>query len=199
VADGGSRDATVALARAAGARVIEAPRGRGPQMNAGARATRTAIVLFLHADCALPPGAVDDARQTLADGHGAGIFRVRYSSNHVLLRLSGAATRWETPLTSFGEGALFVQREVFESVGGYPDWPLFEDVELLRRLRRVTRIGRARGTVHASARRFQARGVWRQQLTNAVVLAAFRLGVPPQRLMRLYDGGRNQDATGFTG
>jgi rSAM/selenodomain-associated transferase 2 len=186
VADGGSLDGTPDIAGAAGAMVITAAGGRGPQMNAGARATRAGTLLFLHADCELPRGAVEAIHRVMTHGHGAGLFRVRYASHHPLLRLAGALTRFETPLTSFGEAALFVRRELFEAVGGFPEWPLFEDVEILSRLRRATHVGRAEGEVVASARRFAARGVLRQQAANSVLLALYHLGVSPQRLRRLY-------------
>lgn len=191
VVDGGSRDATVERARAAGARVLASPAGRGRQMNAGARATRAGTLLFLHADCVLPPDAPRAVREVLDAGCGAGLFPVRFDAPHPLLQLVGALSRLESRCTSFGEGALFVRRDVFQRVGGFPDWPLFEDVEMLLRLRRTTRVGKARGAVLTSARRYRAHGVWRQQCLDIGLFALWHLGVSPERLARIYgDDGR---------
>lgn len=186
VVDGGSRDATVALARRAGAHVLDARPGRGAQMNAGARASKSATLVFLHADCGLPPRAFDAMREVLARGQRAGVFGIRYRSNHPLLRLVGALSCLETPLTQYGEGALFVRRELFESVGGFPEWPLMEDVGMLSKLRRAGGVGRATGRVHVSARRYTNCGIWRQQLRNGILLLLFHIGVPPQQLSRHY-------------
>jgi rSAM/selenodomain-associated transferase 2 len=196
VVDGGSRDGTPARARAAGARVILSPAGRGRQMNAGARATRAATLLFLHADCVLPADAPRAVREVLDRGCGAGLFPVRFDWSHPLLRLVGALSHLESRWTSFGDGALFVRRDVFEAVGGFPDWPLFEDVEMLARLRRTTRVGKARGVVVASARRYRAHGVWRQQGRVVGLFALRHLGVSPERLARAYGNGGDERRTG---
>ena len=186
VVDGGSRDATVPLARRAGAHVLDASLGRGAQMNAGARASKSGTLVFLHADCRLPPRAFDAMREVLARGQRAGVFGIRYSSTHPLLRLIGALSCLETPLTQFGEGALFVCRELFESVGGFPEWPLMEDVGMLSKLRRAGGVGRATGRVLASARRYSKCGIWRQQFRNGILLLLFHIGVSPQRLSHYY-------------
>ena len=187
VADGGSRDATVAHARAAGAQVIDTPRGRGAQMNAGARATSAPVLLFLHADCRLPPDAFTAVHAVLSRGYEAGGFSIRYSSSHPLLRVVGWLSHLESRFTSFGEGALFVRRAAFEAVGGFPEWPLFEDVELRARLRRRRRLGRATGTVLASPRRYEAHGVWRQQWRNISLYFRYSTGTPPAQLVARYE------------
>ncbi len=186
VADGGSHDGTADAAHAAGARVVTSPPGRGPQMNAGARLARGTALLFLHADCRLPPNALAAIDAIFAGGHEAGIFAIRYDSRHPMLRLAGAMSRFETRFTSFGEGALFVRRETFEFLGGFADWPLFEDVDFLARLRARKPIGRAAGAVIASARRYESQGVLRRQLRNAALLTLYVVGVSPRRLARIY-------------
>ncbi|MFQ5599882.1 MAG: TIGR04283 family arsenosugar biosynthesis glycosyltransferase [Candidatus Krumholzibacteriia bacterium] len=190
VVDGGSGDGTVDRALLAGARVLRAPRGRGSQMNAGAHASRAPNLVFLHADCRLPRTAFTAMRSVFARGHQAGVFAIDYGSPHLLLRLVAALSSLRTPWTQFGEAALFVRREHFSAVGGFPDWPFFEDVEVLSRLRRRGKLGRADGRVLASPRRYEKRGVWRQQLLNLLLYTLFRFGIPPHRLLRLYEGGR---------
>ena len=198
VVDGGSEDGTAALARRAGARVLASAPGRGVQMNAGARAARGSTLVFLHADCELPPAAFESMRAVLQRGHDAGVFAIDYGSPHPLLRLLSALSRLRTRWTEFGEAALFVRRERFESIGGFPNWPLFEDVEILARLRRRGRLGRARGSVRASPRRYLRRGVVRQQLLVLHLYALYHLGVSPSNLQRRYgcaqEAGRNPRA-----
>jgi rSAM/selenodomain-associated transferase 2 len=189
VVDAGSDDATAARARLAGARVLQAPRGRGAQMNAGARAARSPNLIFMHADCRLPECACDAMSQVLDRGCVAGTFAIDYASRHPLLRLVSSLSRVRSRWTEFGEATLFVRRDDFERVGGFPAWPLFEDVEILTRLRRLGRVGRAHGRVQASPRRYLQRGVWRQQSLNVVLYTLFRFGFPPARLQRLYERG----------
>ena len=188
VVDGGSRDATVQVAEAAGARVLRASRGRGPQMNAGARAAQHGHLMFLHADCRLPPDAFRCIEEVFAGGHDAGLFAIDFGSPHVVLRTMSKLSRWSTPWTQFGEAALFMSRRLFDAVGGFPDWPLMEDVEMLRRLRRRSQLARARGTVQASPRRFLENGIWRQTLRNFWCYTLFQLGMPPSKLVDRYAG-----------
>jgi glycosyltransferase involved in cell wall biosynthesis len=104
VVDGGSTDGTVAVARAAGARVVVAPgANRATALNTGAALARDDVVYFVHADCRPPPGFADDIRAALADGAGAGCFRMRFDSDHWLLRLSGWLTRVDVSLFRFGD------------------------------------------------------------------------------------------------
>jgi hypothetical protein len=162
-------------------------------MNAGARRARAANLVFLHADCRLPPGAFDSMARVFAAGHGAGLFAIDYASPHPLLRLLSRLSHLRSPWTEFGEAGLFLRRRLFEEIGGFPEWPLFEDLEILVRLRRRTSIGRARGCVQASPRRYLERGVWRQQGLNLLLYGLFQLGVSPARLARAYDRHEPQE------
>jgi hypothetical protein len=157
-------------------------------MNAGARAAVNDHLLFLHADCRLPPDAFDAIHEVFSRGHTAGVFSIDFGSPHVILWTLSRLSRWPTRWTQFGEGALFIQRATFEAVGGFPDWPLMEDVEILRRLRRRTPVIPARRSVRASPRRFLENGVTRQMLRNLLCYALFQLGMAPERLLRWYTG-----------
>ena len=195
VVDGGSRDATCDVVRAhPAARLVIAPRGRGPQLNAGARVATGDVLLFLHADVALPGDAVDWIARALDEpGAVAGAFRVRTVADAganwlgPLLRL--ADLRSHVTHLPYGDQALFVRRAVFEAAGGFPDEPLMEDVALARRLRSAGRIVMVPAYVRASGRRFL-----RRPLASVVAMWTFptlyRLGVPPRTLARLYDDPR---------
>jgi rSAM/selenodomain-associated transferase 2 len=195
VVDGGSRDGTAdAARRAAGVRVLEAPRGRGPQMNAGVRAARGDVLLFLHADASLPADATAWVEHALAEpGVVAGAFRIRTRADGgrnwlgPLLRLADLRSRLTR--LPYGDQALFVRREAFERAGGFPDQPLMEDVELARRLRGLGRIRIVPAVVQVSGRRFLARPV-RALLAMRLFPMLYRLGVSPERLARLYGSPR---------
>ena len=192
VADGGSGDATAAVAAAHGARVVTSPTGRGTQMNAGAREATGDALVFLHVDVRLPEGALAAIAAALADVWvcGGG-FRKRYDGGGWILGATAAvlnAVRTERGRRLVGTQAIFVRRDVFERLGGYREWPLLEDVDFSDRLRTAGEVRVLPLEVVASSRRYRRRGVLRQVLLNAAVLGLFRLGVGPERLKRLYEG-----------
>jgi rSAM/selenodomain-associated transferase 2 len=188
VADGGSTDGTAAIA-ARQARVVTGARGRGAQMNAGARRSTGDVLLFLHADTVLHPGALAALRDALADARVVGgTFTLRFDHPHPLLRFYGWCTR--LPWLRYGDQGIFVRRAVFEWLGGFRELPLLEDVDLLKRLRRAGRVAVVDRPVTTSARRFLERGIVRQQLLNGAILAAHAAGVSPERLARWYDERR---------
>jgi len=197
VVDGGSRDGTAQVARGFfGVRVLTAPRGRASQMNAGARVAspRCEVLLFLHADVSLPADAALQVSEILSEsGAVAGAFRTRTvddSGSHglrPLLRLFDLRSRRRA--LPYGDQALFVRRRDFLLVGGFPEQPILEDVELARRLRRRGRIRIARAEVRVSGRRFLQHPFRFTLLVHAIrPLAA--LGVPLPWLARLWSAVR---------
>jgi len=188
VADGGSGDATGRRAAAHGVRVVDAARGRGVQCNAGARAARGGILLFLHADTRLPADAFAILDRVFADPAACiGTFRLAFDDRHPLLALYAWFSRFDSLLTRFGDQGIAVRRELFDELGGFPDWPVFEDVDLLRRARRRTRIISFPGRVVTAARRFRRHGLVRTQLRNAWLVWLYLRGTPPDELARRYN------------
>jgi rSAM/selenodomain-associated transferase 2 len=196
VADGGSRDETVALAaRFAGVRIVHAERGRGPQMNAGAAATSADVLLFLHADVTLPPDAARWVAHALAEPDVvAGAFRIRTVVDddgpawlRRLVRVADVRSR--VTRLPYGDQAIFVRRDAFARAGGFPPQPLMEDVELARRLWRVGRLVTVPAEVRVSGRRFVA-GPLRAALAMRLFPLLYRCGVSPERLARLYGNPR---------
>src|SRR5205085_77274 len=166
VVDGGSADATVAEARAAGARVRVSPGAtRAVALNTGAALSSADIVYFVHADCRPPAGFAAEIERAVRGGAGAGCFRLRFDSRHWLLRLSGWCTRLDLDLVRFGDQSLFVLRDLLRSVAGFDErLAVMEDNEIVRRLRRVSRFEVVPRDVTASARAYRVRGVYRLQL-----------------------------------
>lgn len=192
VADGGSADGTVARAQhVEGVEVIQAPRGRAAQMNAGARAaTGNGVLLFLHADTTLPPDADRLIVQALVDGrHVWGRFDVHIAGRPWMLRVvaafMNARSRWSGIAT--GDQALFMTRAAFDAVGGFPAQPLMEDIELSKRLRKLSRPACLRQRVITSGRRWESRGVWPTIWLMWRLRWAYWRGASPQVLARRYE------------
>ncbi|MCP5264506.1 MAG: TIGR04283 family arsenosugar biosynthesis glycosyltransferase [Burkholderiaceae bacterium] len=192
VVDGGSHDDTVDVARANGARVLRAKRGRASQMNAGAGLAQGDVVVFLHADTLLPEGWHAAIVRTLArTRRGWGRFDVRFDSSGPMLAMVSSAMNARSALTGIctGDQAMFVSRSIWRQVDGFAPISLMEDIELSARLRRlVGRPARIRPCATTSSRRWRERGVVRTIIEMWVLRAAFRLGVDPERLYRRYYG-----------
>lgn len=189
VADGGSPDGTAALAARAGARVVFAPKGRGAQLERGARCATGDVLLFLHADARLPPAARDAIRRALeTPAVEGGNFRLRFAPDGVWARLFtwGDDVRRRVFRIYYGDSAIFVRRACHRRLGGFRPLPVMEDYEFVRRLERSCRTVYVRDVVvTASARRF-ARAPVRTLLVWIAVQSLYSLGVPSDRLARLY-------------
>jgi len=187
VADGGSTDDTLKLAQDCGLRVIDAPRGRGQQMNAGAELATGDVLLFLHADTKLPEEALKLIEEALHDATVCG--------GNFSLIFDGCTreARWLTTLYPFlrlggmcyGDSAIFIRRDVFEVLGGYRDYPIFEDCDLYWRMRRVGEFIRLPAAATTSARRFEGRFV-RTFALWVMMQMLYWLGVHPVWLNRMY-------------
>jgi rSAM/selenodomain-associated transferase 2 len=185
VVDGGSSDQTVAAAKACGVRVIRATRGRASQMNAGAAASDGALLLFLHGDTMLPEGYGTSVRQAVSkDGVVAGAFTLKIDGPAVALRIVERAANWRGRVLQmpYGDQAIFMQRSVFDALGGFAQLPVMEDYELVRRLRVHGRVQLVDASVCTSDRRWRNGGVWRTTLLNQTCIVAYRLGVSPERI-----------------
>lgn len=184
VIDGGSRDATVALARSHCDRLLLAPRGRGAQMNAGARAAHGQALVFLHADTRLPSEA-DRIIVAALRSRAWGRFDVRIEGRHPLLRVVAMAMNARSRLTGIatGDQAIFVRASAFP---GFPDIPLMEDVAFSKAMKRVGPPACLRERVITSGRRWEARGVLRTILLMWRLRLAYALGQDPARLAERY-------------
>jgi len=193
VVDGGSSDETIKVARSWGARVLTSAPGRARQMNAGAaRATGDAL-LFLHGDTRLPRGFDNYVLKILAHPRVvAGAFQLRIDGQVPGLRIAERlvnlrSRRLQLP---YGDQAIFLRADLFRGMGGFPDMPIMEDFELIRRLRRRGRIVMAPVPVLTSARRWENLGIVRTTLINYAIPLAYYLGTSPPRLARWYHGKR---------
>jgi len=191
VADGGSRDGTPARAEAAGARVVFSEPGRARQLDVGARAAHADVLLFLHADTRLPDGYADQIRDALQDPDVAGgAFAFRFDERSPALRVVEWGVRVRTALAAlpYGDQGIFVRRHVLEAIGGVPQVPIMEDLDLVRAVRRHGRLARLPAAAVTSARRYRQGGVARTVWRNTVAVAAFVLGIDRARVASWYRG-----------
>jgi len=179
VVDGGSGDATVAIARSYPAvRVIHSPRGRGRQMNEGARQACGSLLLFLPGDTQLPPGSLAALETIDRAGHPvAGGFGQRFDRDGLALRTISALHNLRARLTGiiYGDQVPFVRSELFGELGGFREDQAMEDLEFGERLRRQTRPRLLGSVATTSARRFESAGVWRATAVAALLLASWTL------------------------
>jgi rSAM/selenodomain-associated transferase 2 len=188
VVDGGSADGTAEVARARGARVVTAARGRGAQMHAGALAARGELLWFLHADTRAPADAAECIARALRDTRAVGgNFRIRFDG-------AGAAARFLTWLyprlrllgLAYGDSGFFVRRAAYERAGGFKPFPVFEDLDLLRALWKQGRFVQAESCVVTSSRRFEGRSFALTFARWSLLQTLYWLGVSPHALARLY-------------
>jgi glycosyltransferase involved in cell wall biosynthesis len=220
VSDGGSTDGTADWVRAQPDLIlVNSARGKGPQLNAGAARATGDVLLFLHADCAISQAALNALRSAMNHSahSGSQVSTAKPSaSTFAASNLSGPKTvggafylrfaesrprslrlvAWGINLrarlrgTATGDQGIFVRKAVFDSIGGAPDWPLFEDVELVRRIKRAGKFVVFKTPVTVSGRRYIEHGVFHTALLIYSLRFAYWLGVPPQRLKNWFKDAR---------
>lgn len=204
VADGGSIDGTLKIAESLGAKTVSSPPpnasiggppgragrpGRGAQMDAGAAESSGDVLLFLHADSLLPEGWAGMVKKALADDAAvAGAFSLSIDSDKTVFRVIEAAANFRAARLGliYGDQAIFARRETFLNCGGFNKLPLMEDVDCVKRLRKLGRVILLKDCVKTSARRWEKNGVARSTLRNWLVLFLYSVGVSPARLYKIY-------------
>lgn len=191
VVDSGSEDGTAELA-ASYCRVLRSRPGRAVQMNAGAAATRSDVIWFVHADVEVDPGALEEMRNALRDARvvGGGLSLRFDRRSRGLDYLAWSSTRRARHLHQiFGDQAMFVRRRIFDELGGFPDLAIMEDLELSRRLARLGRVAVLDATATASARRFAEHGTWSLIAYMQYLKLLYFVGVDPEGIAARYRSG----------
>ncbi len=194
IVDGGSTDGTELLLAEAGLPWCRGRPGRAAQMNRGAEQCRSEILLFLHADTEITSIALQHLREVMSDPDRVvgGRFDVRLSGNAALFRIIEYFINLRSRLTkiSTGDQGIFVRRDLFERVGGFPDQPLMEDIEFSKRLKREGRLACLRDKVTTSSRRWEKHGIIRTTMLMWKLRFLYWVGVTPERLARMYQYAR---------
>jgi rSAM/selenodomain-associated transferase 2 len=195
VVDGGSEDGTAELARPHCDRLVRAARGRARQMNAGAAVARGEVLLFLHADTHLPHDADREVLAAIEEARRVwGRFDVQIAGKSPMLAVIATMMNARSRLTGIatGDQAMFATRQAFDSVGGFPDIALMEDIALSRRLKALSRPVCLHTRATTSGRRWERHGVARTILTMWALRTAYFLGADPDRLARYYVHARER-------
>ena len=187
IVDGGSSDNSVCIAEKYGA-VIASERGRAKQLNTGAAAATGDILLFLHADVWLEPGALAAVETALSAGYIGGGFRQKIDGRSILYRPIERAgdIRGKYLKVFYGDSGIFLARADFEKIGGFPDVPILEEMEFSKCLRKLGKTTLVVPHIHLSARRWETRGIIRTTVNNWLITFLYFLRVSPERLAELY-------------
>ncbi len=194
VVDGGSDDRTIELVSKTNCKLITSKPGRGIQFNLGIKSAKGDFYLFLHGDTNLPKNSflLLDKFFEKPDNK-IGTFQLGFDKENLMLKIYSFFTRFDSIFTKFGDQCIAVRKSFYEEIGGFPNWPLFEDVEFLKKARRKTKLYTFNLKVKTSARRFFKKGLIKLQLVNGWYLIQFFFGVKPEVLAKKYNLLRKED------
>ena len=186
--DGGSTDDTVRLIHQTDALLLQSPKkGRANQMNYGAQHSHEDVFYFLHCD-SIPPNHFDKKiRSTVLNNYQSGCFRMKFDSNHPILSISGWFTRLPWKICRGGDQSLFITKSLFEKIGGYDsELTVFEDIEIIERIKQETRFKVIQETLTTSARRYRDNGIFRLQSLFAILHLMYTFGYSQERIIKFY-------------
>lgn len=189
IIDGGSQDNTVKIAENLGVKVIVTNRGRALQMNQGAKIATGEILLFLHGDTQLPIGFETEVRETFINSNIiAGAFQLKIKGDQWRLRLIEKTVFWRSKYLQmpYGDQAIFIKASSFWELGGFPEQPIMEDFEFIRRLNHLGKIEILSSSVITSGRRWQKLGIFKTTLINQFMVIGYYLGISPTKLAQWY-------------
>lgn len=196
VVDGGSSDNTVESAQKNGVVTVASPqKGRAKQMNYGAKKAKGEWLYFLHADTTPPPTFIADIRNAVNTGYGFGCFRLRFDSNHPVLKFYSWFTRFDIDFFRFGDQSLFVNRELFKRIGGFDESLIvMEDQEIISRLKSHAQFTIIKNPVTTSARKYERFGVFKLQLIFTIIVCLFYLNISQEVTVHFYTTFMNGDS-----
>jgi rSAM/selenodomain-associated transferase 2 len=196
VVDGGSADNTKKLAQPLADKLISSTTGRAVQMNTGTERATGELLIFLHADTSLPQDALNQVIGAIKNNRQWGRFDVTLSGNHPMLKVIAIFMNWRSRLTGIatGDQAIFVNKQLFESVGQYPVIPLMEDIALCKKLKKISSPICLKAKVISSGRRWEQFGVFETLLLMWSLRLRYFLGADPQTLANLYNKGNKWKA-----
>jgi rSAM/selenodomain-associated transferase 2 len=187
VSDGGSSDKSIAVANAFDVKVLKSPnKGRAAQMNYAAKLAKGDVLQFIHADTIPPKSFYKDIETAINESYPAGCFTYRFDTNHLLLKVNAFFTRFDKIWCRGGDQAIFITKTVFEEFGGYPNYLIMEEYELLEKLQAKYPFKIIKNNATVSARKYNQNGYWKVQLTNLKVFKMYNKGASQEEMVRFY-------------
>lgn len=187
VSDGDSSDETITILKSESVKTVNSDCGRGIQFISGVNAAKGDVFIFLHGDTLFPEKGIHIIDEKFKKGIKAATFRTRFDNDKWLYKFYGWFTKFDSVFTSFGDQGIVVTKELYNQIGGFPDWQIFEDVELLTKIRKKTKIESLPAYVITSARRYEANGIIKQQIINFLMILGFYFGLKHTQLKKIYD------------
>ena len=188
VVDGQSTDKTAEIASEFPVRLLSAEKNRAHQYNVGAQESKGDILVFLHADCMLESGSLQEIEELIKAGYDGGCFKQKILNDRKMFRLIEKSGNFRAKMLKifFGDQAIFVKRDMFFSIGGYDKVDLLDDVLFSRKLRKRGKTAVLNKKVYTYSRRWEKLGIVKTTLINWTVSLGFMLGVPPDILKKIY-------------
>jgi rSAM/selenodomain-associated transferase 2 len=187
VSDGGSSDNSIAIAKSYEVTVVKSPnKGRAAQMNYAATLATSEILQFIHADTIPPKSFISDIETAIREGYIAGCFTYRFDSNHLLLKINAFFTRFNKLWCRGGDQAIFIKKTVFEEFGGYPNYLIMEEYELLKQIQAKYPFKIIKNNAVVSARKYTKNGYLKVQLTNLKVFKMYNSGASQKKMATFY-------------
>ena len=187
IADGGSEDTTVKIAERFNVKVCRSEKGKGIQLNNGAGCAKGAVLIFLHADTFLPVNAFSLINEyLLVRKVNIAAFKMKFDKESLLMDIYSWFTNFDSIFTTFGDQVIVIRRGFFNELNGFPKLTIFEDVELLRKARKKTKVYKLPSYVTTSARRFELRGTLKNQLLNGLYILQYLAGKDPDNIYKKY-------------
>ncbi len=187
IADGGSEDNTLKIAERFNVKICKSEKGKGIQLNNGAGCATGDVLIFLHADTFLPVNAFSLINEYLLVRRvHIATFKMKFDKQNLLMDIYSWFTKFDSIFTTFGDQAIVIRRDFFNKLNGFPNLTIFEDVELCRKARSKTKIYKLPAFVTTSARRFELRGILKNQLLNGLYIIQYLVGIDPNNIYKKY-------------
>jgi rSAM/selenodomain-associated transferase 2 len=187
IADGGSKDNTLKTADDFDVKICRGEKGKGLQLNNGAKCSSGKVLIFLHADTFLPADAFNVISEYMFISNvNIATFKMKFDTENFLMKIYSWFTKFDSIFTTFGDQVIVIRRSFFDELGGFADFPLFEDVELLRKARKETKVYKLPSYITTSGRRFVRNGIIKTQLLNGLYIMEYLLGVSPTKIYKKY-------------
>lgn len=187
IADGGSTDSTVKIAESFNVKVCKSDKGKGIQLNNGADYASGNLLIFLHADTFLPANAFSLINECLFFRKlDIATFKMKLDKNNFFMKIYSWFTKFDSIFTTFGDQVIVIRRDFFNEINGFPSLAIFEDFELCRKARRITKIYKLPAFVTTSARRFESIGVIKNQFLNTFYIIQYLFGVDSDKIYKKY-------------